>query len=131
MSGFLKCMEANCALEDVEGNAIMSPRSWGQLVMTRTADGEYVDGTVKALERTKYRPTTAIPNNLGAGENESIMFVGDFRQLVLGVRQEATIEALKLQSYGDNLMLEFVGTARVDFLCRRPASFTEITGLTP
>ena len=129
--GFQKCLEANCALSDVEGNVIMSPRTWGQIATTRTTDGLYIDGTPEALKRAVYRPTTAVPNNLGVGANESVMFVGDFKQLVLGVRQEATVEALKLQSYGDNLLLEFVGTARVDFLCRRPASFTELTGLLP
>lgn len=129
--GFQKCLEANCALDVVEKNVIMSPRSWGQIATLRTSDGQYIDGTPEALKRTTYRPTTAVPNNLGVGTNESVMFVGEFAHLVLGVRQEASVEALKLQSYGDNLMLEFIGTTRVDFLCRRPTSFTEITGLLP
>lgn len=129
--GFQKCLEANCALDVVEKNVIMSPRTWGQITTLRTADGQYIDGTPEALKNTTYRPTTAVPNNLGVGTNESVMFVGEFAHLVLGVRQEASVEALKLQSYGDNLMLEFIGTTRVDFLCRRPTSFTEITGLLP
>ncbi len=35
--------------------------------------------------------------------------MGDFSDLVLGVRRESTVEALKLSSYGSNLLLEFIG----------------------
>jgi HK97 family phage major capsid protein len=127
--GVQKCLEANCPMEAVEGNAIMSPRSWAGWAALRSADGHYI-ARPKVLDNMVFRPTTAIPNNLGSGEDESVVLLGDFTQLVMGIRQEATVEALRLQSYGDNLLLEFIGTARIDFLVRRPASFTEITGVT-
>lgn len=42
---------------------------------------------------------------------------------MLGVRREAIVEALKLQSYGDNLVIEYIGYLRADYMLRRPASF--------
>lgn len=53
-----------------------------------------------------------------------------FRDLVMGVRMEASVEALRLQSFADNLMLEFVGWTRLDFMVRRPASFVALNGVT-
>ena len=121
MKAWGKCLTANCRLEDVEKNLVTSIEDWLGMITLRTADGQYIDGTINAMKRTTYRPTPVVPQGRG--------FVGDFKDLVLGVRQEASVEALKLQSYGDNLMLEFIGTTRVDFLCRRPTSFTKVTGL--
>lgn len=59
----------------------------------------------------------------------STAVVGDWPDLLMGVRREASVETLKLQSYADNLLLEYVAWARVDFLVRRPASFCKITGI--
>lgn len=125
--GLQKLLEANCALEDVDKNAIMSPRSWGTLERTRTSDGDPIKPP-RALEKMVFRPTTGIPNNLGAG-SESALILGDFSKLVLGVRLEASVEALRLASYASNLQLEFLAYTRVDFLVRRPASFVVVTGI--
>jgi hypothetical protein len=57
--------------------------------------------------------------------------MGDFRDLVLGVRREASVEALKLTSYASNLVLEFVGYLRADYMVRRPSSFVTLEGVTP
>jgi hypothetical protein len=48
---------------------------------------------------------------------------------VLGVRREAIVEALKLQSYGDNLVIEYIGYLRADYMLRRPASFCTLEGV--
>jgi len=59
----------------------------------------------------------------------STIFLGDFRDLLLGVRLESSIEVLKLTTFASNLLLEFVGYARCDFLVTRPASFHTIEGV--
>lgn len=128
--GLQTLLEANCELSSVDGNAIMSPRTWGDLESLQASDGQPLMRP-NAIERMAFRPTTSIPNDLGEDDNESVAVLGDFSQLVLGVRMEATVEALKLQSYASNLLLEFVGWTRVDFLVRRPASFTVLRGITP
>lgn len=84
----------------------------------------------RALENMAYRPTNSIPSNLGDDEDESFILMGDFSDLVMGVRMEASVEALRLQSFAENLMLEFVGWTRLDFMVRRPASFVALNGVT-
>lgn len=125
--GIQKLLEANCALEDVDKNAVMSPRSWGTLASLQTSDGQSMKRPSE-LENMAFRPTTGIPNTLGVG-TESAMILGDFSKLVLGVRLEASVEALRLASYASNLQLEFLAYTRVDFLVRRPASFVVVTGI--
>lgn len=56
--------------------------------------------------------------------------MGDFSDLVMGVRMEASVEALRLQTFAESLRLEFVGWTRVDFMVRRPASFCVLNGVT-
>lgn len=45
-------------------------------------------------------------------------------------RAEASVEALRLQSFAETLSLEFVGWTRLDFMVRRPASFVALNGVT-
>ena len=56
--------------------------------------------------------------------------MGDFRDLALGVRRDASVEALKLSTYASNLLIEFVGYTRMDFVCTRPASFATLEVIT-
>jgi HK97 family phage major capsid protein len=129
ISGLQTLLEANVALERAETNAIQSPRTWATLENLQATDNQPLQRP-RALERMTFRPTTGIPNNLGVGANESIVLLGDFSDLVLGVRLDASVEALRLQTFAENLLLEFVGWARVDFLVRRPASFVALEGVT-
>jgi HK97 family phage major capsid protein len=129
VTGLQTLLEANVELERANRNAIMSPRTWGTLESLQATDNQPLQRP-RALDQMAFRPTTAIPNDLGVGEDESIVILGDFSDLVLGVRMEATVEALRLQSFAENLLLEFVGWARVDFLVRRPASFVVLEGVT-
>lgn len=129
VTGVQRLLESNVELERADKNAIMSPRTWGTLENLQSADGQPIMRP-NALERTAYRPTNSIPNNLGGGENESLIVMGDFTDLVLGVRMEASVEALRLQSFADSLKLEFIGWTRVDFMVRRPASFVVLEGVT-
>lgn len=128
--GLQELLESNVPLDMIDRNAIMSPRTWATLESLETADGQPVRRP-RALENMAYRPTNSIPNNLGDAENESLIIMGDFSDLVLGVRLEASVEALRLQSFAENLLLEFVGWTRVDFMVRRPMSFCVLEGITP
>jgi hypothetical protein len=62
-------------------------------------------------------------------QSVTTVFLGDFRDLLLGVRMESSIEILKLSTYATNLLLEFIGYARVDFCVTRPASFCTLEGV--
>ena len=59
----------------------------------------------------------------------SAIVLGRFSDLVLGVRREASIESLKLTTFASNLLVEFVGYLRADYLVRRPASFVTLEGV--
>lgn len=130
--GLKKLLEASVALEAASGVAIMSPRSWATFEGLATG----LDGDLsplprpRALQDTRFLVSTAVPNNLGVGTNESAIFLGDFRDLLLGIRREASVKVLEIQSYADNLVLEFVAFARVDFVATRPASFCVLRGVT-
>lgn len=126
--GLQTLLEANVALDRANRNAIMSPRTWGKLAGIMASDGQPLQRPF-VLDQMAFRPTTAVPDNLGAGTNESILIMGDFTDLVLGVRLDVTVEALRLETFASNLLLEFVGWARVDYLVRRPASFVELSGI--
>jgi len=128
IKGLQGLLEANVELSKVDRNAIMSPRTWASLEGLEAADGQPI-ARPKALENMTYRPSTSVPDNLGVGTDESFIMLGDFSDLVLGVRMEASLEVLKLGTYASNLMLEYIGWTRVDFLVRRPASFTIVTGV--
>ncbi|MBN9334961.1 phage major capsid protein [Devosia sp.] len=128
VSGLQKLIEAKCDLETVNRNAIMSPRTWAGYENLRATDSQPLQRP-KAIENMAFRPTTNVPDNLGANTDESQLVLGDFSELTLGVRMEATIEGLKLQSFASNLMVDWLGWVRVDFLVRRPASFTVLEGI--
>ncbi len=129
VTGIQRLLEANVPLEMAERNAIMSPRTWATLENRQASDLQPIMRP-RALDNMAYRPTNSIPNNLGAGTNESSIIMGDFRDLVMGVRMQASVEALRLQSFAESLRLEFVGWTRVDFMVRRPSSFCVLNGVT-
>src|SRR3546814_16582368 len=101
----------------------MSPRTWGTLENLKATDNQPLMRP-RALDRMVFRPTNRIPTDLGAGVNESLVIMGDFSDLVLGVRMEASVAALRLHAFADNRLLESVGWTRVAFTFRRPARFT-------
>lgn len=75
----------------------------------------------------RFLPTSNVAGNWIASQQvASTIYLGDFRDLLLGVRLESSIEVLKLTTFASNLLLEFVGYARCDFLVTRPASFHTI-----
>jgi HK97 family phage major capsid protein len=129
VNGLRSLMESNVPLERIDKNAIMSPRSWATFENLREADGQPLRRP-QALEKMVFRPTTSVPNNLGGGENESFIALGDFSNLVLGVRLNTTVEALRVGTYLSNLIVEFIGWSRIDFLVRRPASFHLLESIT-
>jgi HK97 family phage major capsid protein len=129
VTGLRTLLENNVELGQADRNAIMSPRTWNTLENLTATDNQPLQRP-RSLDFMAFRPTTSIPNNLGIGTNESIVILGDFSDLVMGVRLEASVEALRLQTFASNLLLEFVGWTRVDFMVRRPASFVILEGVT-
>lgn len=130
-----KLLEANIPLEVATANVIMSPRTWATyegLVTGLTGDLTQLVRP-RALRDSAFRVTTAVPNVFPIGSppgNESLIFLGDFSNLLLGTRRESAVEALKLQTYATNLLLEFIAFTRVDFVVTRPSAFVVMSGVT-
>lgn len=72
--------------------------------------------------------TTQLPTNLGVGENESTIYAGDFRQLLIGVRSEVRVEVLR-ERYADTLEYGFLCHMRADVAAVHPEAFIRITGI--
>jgi hypothetical protein len=59
----------------------------------------------------------------------SVAFLGDFSNLVMGIRREASVDVLKADSYAGNLVLDIIGYNRIDFVVIRPAAFATLEGI--
>ena len=125
-SGIGALLQANCDLEQVSQFAIMNPRTWTayQNLVTGISSDKTPLARPRAIENMRFLVTSNIAGNWGASPQvPSTLYLGDFRDLLLGVRMESSVEVLKLTTFASNLLLEFVGYARCDFLVTRPASF--------
>lgn len=72
--------------------------------------------------------TTQLPTNLGTDSNESTIYAGDFRQLVIGMRSNIRIEVLR-ERYADTLEYGFLCFMRADVAAVHPQAFCRITGV--
>jgi len=130
LAGVRKLLEANVSLDIATKVAIMSPSSWAAyegLATGITSDKTQLPRP-RALENTQFLVTT---NGLDIGSPAtSTMFMGNFADLVLGIRKEASVEDLKLSTYGTNLVLEYIGYLRADYMLRKPASFCTLEDVT-
>lgn len=104
---------------------------------TEATIGSFVadDGQPLAMPSILDRPTparilttTQIPVTLGAGSNETTMYAGDFRQLVIGIRSDIRVEVLR-ERYADTLQYGFLAFLRADVAAVHPQAFVRITGL--
>jgi HK97 family phage major capsid protein len=128
-SGIGALLQANCDLEQVSKFAVMNPRCWTayQNLVTGITSDKTPLARPRSIENMQFLVTSNIAGDWGASPQvASTIYLGDFRDLLLGVRLESSIEVLKLTTYASNLLLEFVGYARCDFLVTRPASFHTI-----
>ena len=121
-------MQNGVPLEVASKFAIMSPRSW--LTYENLTTGIASDKTPlvrpPSLQNMEFLVTSNVSNALVDGSSPqagSAIFLGDFRDLAMGIRQQASIEVVKADSYSGNLVLDFIAYARCDFALLRPASF--------
>ena len=130
-SSDVKLLDSNVPIDVATAFAIMNPATWlkcENLVTGITSDKTQLPRP-RSLENTRFLVTSSIPI-MGSPPSTSEAFMGDFRDLALGVRRDASVEALKLSTYASNLLIEFVGYTRMDFVCTRPASFATLEVIT-
>jgi HK97 family phage major capsid protein len=82
-----------------------------------------------ALQNVKFLSTTSMPTNLGVGTNESEVLIGDFSKLLLGFREQISIQILR-ERYADVGQLGFAVHARFDVAAEYTNAFCKLTGIT-
>jgi HK97 family phage major capsid protein len=110
---------------------IMHPRT------SRTVRG-FVDTTNQPLRAPQAIAdipalvTTTVPINQtqGSAVNASSIIVGDFAQLLIGLRQELRIEVLR-ETFAANMQYGFVAHLRADVAVAHPESFCKLIGVIP
>lgn len=85
-----------------------------------------------ALSDVQRLATTNIPitQTQGTASNASSIFVGDFSQMIIGVRQELRIEILR-ERYAENHQYAFVMHLRADIALAQPKAFCVVKGIVP
>lgn len=115
---------------------ISSPRTFNKL-------GVLVTGITSDLTRLapppdwngfQKFPTNQIPVNLGGGTNETECYIGDFRQMIVGMRTNLTIEATRVaadstSSAFSNLQVWIRAYLRMDVALAHPNHFAVLTGV--
>ena len=111
--------------------AIMAPR-------TATAIAKLKDTTNQPLRRPEalvnlpFLQTTRIPINetQGTATNASRIIVGNYAELMIGMRTSLRIEILK-ERYAEYLQYGFLAYLRADVQLVHPASFCQVVGVIP
>lgn len=111
---------------------VMHPRTW------RTIQG-FIDSTGQplqpppALAGLPQMVTTSIPITQVQGTSGAVCssaIVGDFSQLLIGVRQDMRIEVLR-ENFMGNLQYGFIAHLRMDVALAHPESFCKVIGILP
>lgn len=86
----------------------------------------------KPLEDVPLLPTTSVPINetQGTANNASSIFMGDFAEVLIGLRTSLTIQVLQ-ERFAEVGQVGFVGWMRADVALARPGALARIAGITP
>lgn len=125
-------VRARTALRSINSEVtgyVMSVREEGRFAELLDGQGQPVQ-MPKAIADIPQFATTAVPTNLGAGKNESVIIAGDWRKLLIGVRADIRIEILR-ERYADMLQYGFLCHLRADVAAEHEQSFTVLRGIKP
>lgn len=108
-------------------SAIVAPRTLINLAALTDTTGQPLSSPA-LLDGVSMLPTTGVPVDLGAGDNESLAFVGDFRVVQFGMREALSIQPLR-EAYGKTGEIGFLCHLRADVAVLYPSAITVITGV--
>lgn len=114
---------------DTPTAAIMSPRTLYDLGGLADGMGQPLQAP-KILEGVAMLDSTVVPVNQtqGTATTASEIFVGNFSNLLLGLRQQVEIEIIR-DAFAGNLQVGFLCHLRADWQVARPNSFWSVTGV--
>ena len=107
---------------------IMHPRDAGTLAGLTDTTNQPLN-VPPAISRINMLTTSSIQTDAGSGNNESNMYLGNFSNLMIGVRNEIRVEVLR-ERFADTHQYAFVAHMRFDIAVSQAASFHKISGIT-
>lgn len=114
-----------------EPNSIIyAPRTAGTLDRLVDSTGQPLTPPPSFQSMSKL-VTNQVPINLGTGSNESEAYIGDFRQVLVGIRTNIVIEATRVASDAfENGQVWIRAYLRGDVQLARPSHFAYMDGIT-
>lgn len=106
---------------------ILHPRDEGTMAGLTASDGQPLMAPAKVSE-IPWLTTTAIPTDGGGGSDESTIFCGDFRHMMLGMRSQIQIEVIR-EAFAANHQYAFIAHFRGDVALQHPAAFHTTTAV--
>jgi HK97 family phage major capsid protein len=135
LTGWGKILDAALALETANAGDITAivaaPRTGRALYGASDSTGQPLQ-TPPRLAGVPVLTTTSLPVDeaQGTAANASSVFLGDWREVLVGMRTQLQISVLQ-ERYADNGQIGFVLWMRGDVQMARPASMARIVGVTP
>lgn len=110
---------------------IITPREAKTLQGMKDSAGQYI-GAPQAIAALQQLRSNKIPTNLGLNANESLAFMGDFSQVLIGLRSGMIIEgSTSAEGAFNKHQVKIKAVLRYDVGVIRPEFFTLIEGITP
>lgn len=137
LDGYDKFSEAVQKIAEQNGQAkslIMAPRTAGEIDRLKNGEGDPLESCPSWATIGKF-VTTQIPITLGGG-TETIAIVGDFSQLLLGLRTDVKLEVSRQAADASGsafgkLQVWVRAYLRGDVCVSRPAHFCTLSGIVP
>jgi HK97 family phage major capsid protein len=125
-SGVQAILQADCPMPTA---AIMAPRSLVKLGGLTSTTNEYIEPPIM-LAGIKQIATSQIPTNLTVGTSSdcSLMFTGDFTNLLFCMREGISIQMLR-EAFAGTGEVGFACHVRADVVVPYPASFAIVSGI--
>ena len=117
--------------------AIMAPRTEKEMVTSASTINTFVEPPSRLATIARYGTmplevysTNQVPINLtqGSASTASDLFVGDWSQLLLGIRSEMKIDTL-VEAYAGTGQIGFLGWLRADVVVARSSAFDITVGI--
>lgn len=135
LSGYGEMLDAIYELENANASP---PTAWVLAPRTSRVLNGLTDTTgqplrpPQAVENVPRLTSTVVPvdQTQGTAENASSIIVGDFSQLLIGVRTQLRIEVLR-EAFAANMQYAFIAHLRADIAVAQPKGFAIIKGIIP
>jgi len=135
LTGYGEILDAMQSLADANSNdpsaMILAPRTWRTIAGLVDTTGQPLRPP-QPIEELKKISTTSVPVDQaqGTASNASSIILGDFSQLMIGIRTSLRVEVLR-ETFAENLQYGFLAHLRADIQLAHPGSFAVIKGITP